>query len=91
MERCNEQGLTLSLLLIDVDLFKQFNDAYGHIAGDAALQKIAETLSNSCLGSDDLVTRYGGEEFAVILPNTRLDELHAIASRIIRNVKFLDI
>lgn len=91
LERCNEQGLTLSLLLIDVDLFKQFNDAYGHIAGDAALQKIAETLSNSCLGSDDLVTRYGGEEFAVILPNTRLDELHAIASRIIRNVKFLDI
>lgn len=91
LERCNEQGLTLSLLLIDVDLFKQFNDAYGHIAGDAALQKIAETLTNSCLGSDDLVTRYGGEEFAVILPNTRLDELHAIASRIIRNVKFLDI
>lgn len=61
------------------------------MAGDAALQKIADTLTNSCLGSDDLVARYGGEEFAVILPNTRLDELHAIAARIIRNVKFLDI
>lgn len=91
VERCAEQMTTLSLLLIDVDFFKQYNDAYGHVAGDAALQKIADTLTNSCLGSDDLVARYGGEEFAVILPNTRLDELHAIAARIIRNFKFLDI
>ena len=91
VERCNEQGLALSLLLIDVDFFKQFNDAYGHVAGDEALKKIADTLTNSCVGSDDLVARYGGEEFAVILPSTGLDELHAIAARIIRNVKFLDI
>ena len=91
VKRCFEQGEALSLLLIDVDLFKQYNDAYGHVAGDAALQKIADTLTNSCAGNVDLVARYGGEEFAVILPNTRLDELHAIAARIIRNVKFLDI
>ena len=91
VERCIEQKSALSLLLIDVDFFKQYNDAYGHVAGDAALQKIADTLTSSCVGGDDLVARYGGEEFAVILPNTQLDELHAIAARIIRNVKFLDI
>ena len=91
VERCTEQMTTLSLLLIDVDFFKQYNDAYGHVAGDAALQKIADTLTNSCVGGEDLVARYGGEEFAVILPNTRLNELHAIAARIIRNVSYLDI
>ena len=64
--RCNEQKIPISLLLIDVDHFKQYNDCYGHVAGDAVLKSVAETLSNSCLGSDDLIARFGGEEFAVI-------------------------
>jgi len=89
--RCIEQQLPLSLLLIDVDFFKQYNDTYGHVAGDAVLKKIAETLTNSCIGSDDLVARYGGEEFAVILPDTNRDSLKAIAARILRNVLFLDV
>ena len=91
IQRCQEQGLALSLLLIDVDFFKQYNDDYGHVAGDKVLIKIAETLSNSCLGSDDLVARYGGEEFAIILPGTDNIAAKAIASRILRNVTLLNI
>lgn len=91
IKRCQKQGLALSLLLIDVDFFKQYNDHYGHVAGDKVLKKIAKTLSKSCLGNDDLVARYGGEEFAVILPGTDSDAVNAIASRILRNVMFLDI
>ena len=89
--RCNEQKIPLSLLLIDVDHFKQYNDFYGHVAGDAVLKSVAETLSNSCLGSDDLIARYGGEEFAVILPGTTSDSLATIAARILRNVTYLSI
>lgn len=89
--RCYEQGRSLSLLLIDVDLFKQYNDAYGHVAGDTVLKNIANTLTNSCVGSDDLVARYGGEEFAVILPDTQSKALSTIAARILRNVMFLNI
>ena len=91
IQRCQEQGLSLSLLLIDVDFFKQYNDDYGHVAGDRVLIKIAQTLSNSCLGNDDLVARYGGEEFAIILPGTNNSEAKAIASRILRNITLLNI
>ena len=61
------------------------------MGGDAVLKSVAETLSNSCLGSDDLIARYGGEEFAVILPGTTSDSLATIAARILRNVTYLSI
>ncbi|WP_394181834.1 diguanylate cyclase domain-containing protein [Marinomonas posidonica] len=59
---------SLSILLIDIDYFKQYNDTYGHLKGDAALQKVASVIQET-LGNHGLVARYGGEEFVAILPN----------------------
>ncbi|KPQ37980.1 MAG: Response regulator containing a CheY-like receiver domain and a GGDEF domain [Phormidium sp. OSCR] len=60
----------LSLILLDIDWFKQYNDTYGHLAGDQCLQQVAQSLKQSMQRSTDLVARYGGEEFAIILPDT---------------------
>ena len=60
----------LSLIMIDIDYFKRYNDHYGHAAGDRALEKVANVLANQALRPRDFVARYGGEEFVLILPNT---------------------
>ncbi|MBN2429526.1 MAG: diguanylate cyclase [Deltaproteobacteria bacterium] len=60
----------LTLIILDIDFFKLFNDTYGHLAGDTCLKKIAKTLSNTMNRSTDFVARFGGEEFVVILPDT---------------------
>jgi len=66
--RARSSGESLALALVDVDLFKPYNDCYGHQAGDDALRLISDALVNSKRGTRDLVARYGGEEFAIILP-----------------------
>ncbi|SDF78978.1 diguanylate cyclase [Duganella sp. OV458] len=71
----------LSLLMVDVDNFKQYNDAYGHLGGDECLQRIAGAVSSE-MRTNDLVARYGGEEFAVILPNQSLKGAAIVAERI---------
>jgi len=80
-------GSCLSVLMMDVDFFKKYNDTYGHLAGDECLKSVAEIIAGSLSRPDDFAARYGGEEFAVILPNT--DEFGAryIAGRILNNVR----
>ena len=64
------QQKPMGLLMIDVDFFKRYNDSYGHQAGDACLQAVAAAVQGAMLRASDLVARYGGEELAVILPDT---------------------
>jgi diguanylate cyclase (GGDEF)-like protein len=78
---------TLSLLMIDVDLFKKYNDTYGHSKGDKCLKTIAEVLKKNLLRADDFVARYGGEEFVVVLPNTDEDGARTIADRLLEGIR----
>ncbi|MDX1454040.1 MAG: diguanylate cyclase [Gammaproteobacteria bacterium] len=71
--QCRDNERHLSLLVIDVDHFKRFNDRFGHVQGDALLKRLARMLSQSLRRAEDLVARYGGEEFLVILPGARED------------------
>lgn len=71
----------LSLILLDIDFFKQYNDCYGHLQGDACLQQIAGALARLPLRSTDLFARYGGEEFVLLLPDTPNDAAARIAER----------
>lgn len=70
----------LGLLMIDVDHFKLYNDRFGHQAGDECLRRVAQACA-SCVRGGDLFVRYGGEEFAAIVPNATMDDLYAIAGR----------
>lgn len=69
-QRAIRMKTSLSLLLLDIDCFKQFNDNYGHVAGDVCLRKIAQSIAQTLKRSIDMTARYGGEEFACILPDT---------------------
>lgn len=82
---------SLSLLLIDVDYFKAYNDTYGHPAGDEVLRQVAGVLRSASRGELDMVARYGGEEFAVILPSTTDQVAHDVAMRLAAAVRMLDI
>lgn len=81
----------LSLLMIDVDYFKAFNDTYGHPAGDEVLRHVSAVLQSGCRVPIDIVARYGGEEFTVILPGASEDAAHAIALRLLAAVRMLEI
>lgn len=81
-QRSMREATPLSLLMCDVDFFKNFNDLYGHLAGDSCLKRIAETISQTLKRPTDLIARYGGEEFVVLLPNTSLPGAHRLAETI---------
>jgi diguanylate cyclase (GGDEF)-like protein/putative nucleotidyltransferase with HDIG domain len=72
--------------MLDIDLFKAYNDIYGHLAGDQVLRKVGYYITTS-IRSVDLAFRYGGEEFAVILPEARLDDAYKVAERIRKTVE----
>jgi diguanylate cyclase (GGDEF)-like protein len=86
--RAQRQKQPLSLLMVDVDNFKQYNDAHGHQGGDECLRRIAAAVASE-MRTNDLVARYGGEEFAVILPNQSLRGAAVVAERIRRRVERL--
>lgn len=81
----------LSLVMIDVDYFKVYNDQFGHVAGDDVLRRVGTALAESCSRSSDLAARYGGEEFAMILPGTSPGGARLQAEKIRRAVEALDI
>ncbi|PIE61603.1 MAG: diguanylate cyclase response regulator [Desulfobacterales bacterium] len=81
IKRCKRYSRPLSLLFLDIDFFKTYNDTWGHLEGDKVLMEIGRTIS-SCLRNLDTAYRYGGEEFAVILPETELEEACVVGERI---------
>lgn len=81
----------LSLIMVDVDYFKVYNDAYGHVAGDHCLQQIVQALMSCVSRSGDLVARYGGEEFVALLPNTPEQGAIDVAERMCKKVTDLRI
>ena len=77
-----KQRVPISVIMIDIDRFKQYNDSVGHQAGDDCLRKVARALESGVVREDDLVARYGGEEFVVLLPGTDQDAALSVAERI---------
>jgi diguanylate cyclase (GGDEF)-like protein len=89
--RCTRSGTPLSLMLIDLDHFKLFNDHYGHQAGDSCLQQVAACLKAGFARSHDLVARYGGEEFVCVMPETSLEGAESKAQGLEKAVRALRI
>lgn len=89
--RASREGTALSLIMIDVDCFKPYNDELGHVAGDECLKKIALRIRDSLKRPTDLVARYGGEEFVVLLPSTSVDGAVNLAEEIREEIKKLGI
>ena len=79
----------LSLVFIDIDYFKNYNDTYGHLMGDECLKQVASSLNNLFMRSRDIFARYGGEEFAAILPNTDMQGAMVVAERIRTEIETL--
>jgi diguanylate cyclase (GGDEF)-like protein len=84
--RALRDGTSLSLLLIDVDHFKLYNDLYGHLAGDACLQMLANAIQSSLRRPPDLLARFGGEEFVIILPNTPAPGAEMMSQKVLGSV-----
>ena len=79
----------LSLVLMDIDCFKNYNDGYGHVAGDFCLRTVAQAVAESAARGGDLVARYGGEEFAMILPATDGEGAREVARKVLEAIRDL--
>ena len=80
---------TLALLLIDVDCFKPFNDNYGHVVGDQCLRRVAEVLARGARRAGETIARYGGDEFAILLPRTDPERASALARHLCKSARDL--
>ena len=89
--RSKRQQTPLSLILCDIDYFKDYNDTYGHLAGDECLRKIAKSLNDTIRRPADVVARYGGDEFAIILPETHAQGAEVVSQMLRANVEALAI
>jgi diguanylate cyclase (GGDEF)-like protein len=89
--RCLQEAIPLSVILIDIDFFKNYNDNYGHLQGDECLWKVAKALEGSIKNSFDFIGRFGGEEFGIILPNTGYEYSILIAEQMRISVESLRI
>lgn len=89
--QCAREQTCMSLLLMDIDEFKKYNDHYGHIAGDGCLQKVAKAIAGVLGRPYDLAARYGGEEFAIVLPKTDLEGAEYIAGQVHNAIRNLSI
>lgn len=85
VEQSKRYNNNFSLIIIDIDFFKKFNDTFGHQSGDAVLRQVAQTLKRN-VRATDIVCRYGGEEMSIILPNTSKEEAQSTAEKICRRV-----
>lgn len=86
ISRCSRFGNIFSVLFLDIDLFKSYNDAFGHLAGDDMLKEIALHIKGA-IRRIDIPCRYGGDEFAIILPESSLDDAHDVAERIRKGIE----
>jgi diguanylate cyclase (GGDEF)-like protein len=77
-----QKKMTLSIIMIDIDFFKKYNDNYGHQQGDAVLVEVTKAITSVLRNRTDFLCRYGGEEFLVILPNTKANGAEVVAGRI---------
>jgi len=89
--RALRDGTWLTVMIIDIDFFKLFNDRHGHAAGDECLRQVAQTLKRSFSRAGDFVARYGGEEFAAVLAGTRLDEAIGCAQKLREDLASMDV
>jgi len=89
--RCARSRVPISLLMLDIDQFKKYNDHYGHLAGDGCIRMLAQTMKESVDRTADLVSRYGGEEFAILLPDTDSEGALKVAQNIQQRISALKI
>ncbi len=89
LRRCQRSGQPLSVVMIDIDHFKHFNDTYGHPAGDECLRAVAAVIGQTLRRSHDLAARYGGEEFVFLLPDTGFIGAEQMAQQVVQRVRAL--
>ena len=89
--RCARSQMPIALILVDIDHFKNFNDAYGHQAGDACLKKAGEAMARAAKRPQDMLARYGGEEFALLLPYEDVGGAETVARRVLDEIALLAI
>ncbi len=91
INRCRRNGLPLTVVMLDIDFFKAFNDNYGHLFGDSVLEQVALSLKRTAQRAGDAVFRYGGEEFCIVAPGLERADAHQFAEKLRTNIRALDV